>query len=110
MPHIYKCFDTKFKALAFGDLEILNDFRARHKYVRTYKKVPKIFFLGFSKSKGHETWRNAKKIFRFLDRLPYFPYYRIIVLNVKVKSRYFSCRVMSRLAEPIGLVFGTQVA
>ena len=26
-----------------------------------------------------------KKFFRFLDRLPYFPFYRTIVLNVKVK-------------------------
>ena len=26
-----------------------------------------------------------KKFFRFLDRLPYFPFYRSIVLNVKVK-------------------------
>ena len=28
-----------------------------------------------------------KNFFRFLDRLPYFPFYRTIVLNVKVKSR-----------------------
>ena len=27
-----------------------------------------------------------KKNFRFLDRLPYFPFYRTIVLNVKVKT------------------------
>ena len=30
-----------------------------------------------------------KIIFRFLDRLQYFPYYRTIVLNVKVKKSVF---------------------
>ena len=28
-----------------------------------------------------------KKFFRFSDRLPYFPFYRTIVLNVKVKTK-----------------------
>ena len=42
--------------------------------------------MRFSESEGHETWRNAKKFFRFLDRLPYLPFYRTIVLNVKVKD------------------------
>ena len=33
-----------------------------------------------------------KKNFRFLDRLPYFPYYRTIVLNLKViLSRISTC-------------------
>ena len=42
-------------------------------------------FWGFFGIRGHETGRNAKKNFRFLDRLPYFPLYRTIILNVKVK-------------------------
>ena len=42
MPHIYKCFDTKFRALAFGDLEILS-YLGRD--IHTYKKVPKKFLF-----------------------------------------------------------------
>ena len=30
-----------------------------------------------------------KQCFRFSDRLPYFPFYRTIVLNVKVKNQLF---------------------
>ena len=35
-------------------------FRTRHTY---YKMTKKIFF-DFSESGGHETWRNAKNVFR----------------------------------------------
>ena len=59
-------FDTKIRALAFGDLDILSDLgRDIHTYVRTKKCQKNLFFWGFSESGGHETWRNATKFFDF---------------------------------------------
>ena len=61
-----------------GDLEILNDLG------RT-KKCKKKFFLGIFRNQGvMKRGEMQKNFFRFLDRLPYFPFYRTIVLNVKV--------------------------
>ena len=45
-----------------------------------------------------------KKFFRFLDRLPYFPFYRTIVLNVKVKRNeydFLTLRLTIATREPI---------
>ena len=51
MPHIYKCFDTKIGALAFGDLEILSDLgRDIHTYVQ--KSAKKISFLWVFQNQG----------------------------------------------------------
>ena len=58
MPNIYKCIGTKMTKKFFGV------FRGQ----RVMKRM-----------------EMQKKNFRFLDRLPYFPFYRTIVLNVKVK-------------------------
>ena len=64
-------------------------FRPRHTYVRTYvqKSAKKISFFGVFRNQGvMKRGEMQKKFCRFLDRLPYFPFYRtIIVLNVKVK-------------------------
>ena len=72
-----------------------------HTYVRTYiqKSAKKIsFFLVFRNQVVMKRGEMQKKIFRFLDRLPYFPFYRTIVLNVKVISfwKFFNFSVMRR--------------
>ena len=58
-------------------------FRARHTYVQ--KSAKKISFFGVFRNQGvMKRGEMQKNFFRFLDRLPYFPFYRTIVLNVKV--------------------------
>ena len=78
-------FGTKIRALAFGDLEILSDLgRDIHTYGQ--KSAKKFLFLGvFRNQRVMKRGEMQKKIFRFLDRLPYVSFYRTIVLNVKVK-------------------------
>ena len=61
-PYI-EMFSHQNQALAFGNLEILSDLgRDIHIRIRTKKCQKNFFFLRFSESGGHETWRNAKKI------------------------------------------------
>ena len=78
-------FCTKIGALPFGDLEILSDLgRDIHTYVRTYKKVPKkiSFFCVFRNQGVMKRGEMRKKFFRFLDRLPYFPFYRSSIIEL----------------------------
>ena len=52
-------------------------FRPRHTYKMTN-------FLGVFRNQGvMKRGKMQKKVFRFLKRLSYFPFYRTIVLNVK---------------------------
>ena len=39
--------------------------------IKRFRTKKNLFGGGGSESRGHETWRNAKKSFRFSDRLPY---------------------------------------
>ena len=72
-------------------------------------KMPKIFFFGvFRNQKVMKRGEMQKKIFRFLDRLPYFPFYRTIVLSVKVKNHvatiydyFFPIKIFNRIESRV---------